>query len=396
GALAAAQDMAGSASATATSDGTTIAQTNYPGATVTVSEPTTNEAKVIVNASTPSFFGRALGLTSAKVSASAVAGVTQASTTCSSPGSSCLAIFAMDSNCSDNGINFTGGGGNNINGGIWSNGTLGLNDGGGDTIGPSYYGNGPGCKMTETGGGDQINGTYEHNATNDPPGSAAEPPTTTWPIDYSKDFPACGGAGELSCSGPCDVSASPCPAANRTPSFCTKATNAASETLVSWNPGTLKSGNVYCDIGSGTASDPTTWTGAITADQSGRTPIKSTYVAGSFSVGGGSELEACGYSTSGYLASGCNSSIPAPLTNNYPIVYAVGNSHPFDFPGGGGSLTGDVFCPNGSITWNAGGTTIVGLLEAQDVIWEGGGMTGDGPPVSTIGSSSVGTVALLQ
>ncbi|MGH2890526.1 MAG: pilus assembly protein TadG-related protein, partial [Solirubrobacteraceae bacterium] len=190
GALAAAQDMAGSASATATSDGTTIAQTNYPGATVTVSEPTTNEAKVIVNASTPSFFGRALGLTSAKVSASAVAGVTQASTTCSSPGSSCLAIFAMDSNCSDNGINFTGGGGNNINGGIWSNGTLGLNDGGGDTIGPSYYGNGPGCKMTETGGGDQINGTYEHNATNDPPGSAAEPPTTTWPIDYSKDFPA--------------------------------------------------------------------------------------------------------------------------------------------------------------------------------------------------------------
>ncbi|MGH2856864.1 MAG: pilus assembly protein TadG-related protein, partial [Solirubrobacteraceae bacterium] len=53
GALAAAQDMADSGSATATNDGTTIAQTNYPGSTITVSEPTTNEAKVVVNAFSP-------------------------------------------------------------------------------------------------------------------------------------------------------------------------------------------------------------------------------------------------------------------------------------------------------------------------------------------------------
>ncbi|MGH2926953.1 MAG: pilus assembly protein TadG-related protein, partial [Solirubrobacteraceae bacterium] len=244
-ALAAAQDLGGASSATATSDGTTIAQTNYPGATVTVSEPTTNEAKVVVNAVSPGLLGRALGVTGAKVSASAVAGVTVPSTKCTSPGSSCLAIFAMNSNCSVNGILFNGGG-NTINGGMWSNGSTDLN-GGGDNIGPSYYGTD--CQFTENGGSDTIDGHHVAQQTNDPPGTAPEPPTTTWPIDYSKDFPACGGAGELSCTGPCDVSASPCPAANRTPSFCTQATNAASESLVSWNPGTLKSGNVYCDIG---------------------------------------------------------------------------------------------------------------------------------------------------
>ncbi|MGH3264790.1 MAG: hypothetical protein ACRDNS_22690, partial [Trebonia sp.] len=94
--------------------------------------------------------------------------------------------------------------------------------------------------------------------------------------------------------------------------------------------------------------------------------------------------------------SGCASGVPAPVTPNYPLVYVVGSGSPFNFPGGGGTLTGDVFAPNGALTWASGGTTIVGFLEAQDVTWTGGGMTGDGPPTGSIGSASGGTISLLQ
>ena len=394
-ALAAAQDLGGSGSATATSDGTTIALTNYPGATVSVSEPTTNEAKVTVSASSPSYFGQALGLSSARVSASATAAVTGGSVKCTTPGSGCLALFAMSTSCSGTPpINFDGGG-NNISGGIWSNGSVDIGGGGSVIAGGANYSNRSGCQFIEDGGGNSVDGTYENNATNDPPGSTAVAPTSTWPIDYSKDFPACGGTGELSCTGPCDVSTTPCPAANKTPGFCTEASNATSWTLDSWYPYTLQSGNVYCGVGTGTASNPATWNGKISANQSGSTPIKATYVAGSFSPGGGSELEACGYSASGYQASGCSASVPSPVTQNYPLIYVTGTSG-FSFEGGGGSLTGDVFAPNGPISWDGGGTTITGMLEGQTITWGGGGMTADGPPAGSFGSSGGGTVSLLQ
>src|SRR5579875_2224287 len=379
-ALAAAQDLAGSSSTAAAADGTTIAQTNYPGATVTVSQPTTNEAKVTVNASSPSIFGQALGLTSARAAA------TGTTTRCTSPGSNCYAIFAMDTSCSNPPIMMTGGG-NDVNGAMWSNGSINVG-GGGSEFGPTYYGNGSGCAMLPS--------LYQQQNNTFTAGPTQSAPQTTWPVDYSKDFPPCGSSGEPACTGPCDVSTTPCPAANLTPSFCTQATNASSETLYSWYPHTLQSGNIYCDVGSGVAGNPSTWNGEIIADQSGSTPIAATYVAGSFSVGGGSILEPCGYSISGYQPSGCSSSVPTPVTGSYPLVYVTGSGSPFNFPGGGGSLTGDVFAPNGALTWDAGGTTIVGFLEAQDVVWQGGGMTGDGPVASSVGSSSGPTVSLLQ
>lgn len=384
-ALAAAQDLGGSGSATATSDGTTIALTNYPGATVTVAEPTTNEAKVTVNASSPSFFGKALGLTSARISASATAAVTGGSRICTSASISCLSIFAMSTSCTTNPVNFTGGG-DDITGGVWSNGSISVGGGGSD-FGAVNYGNGSGCKVSPS--------EYEQQNNSFTSGPTASPPQTTWPIDYSKDFPACGGSGEPACTGPCDVSTTPCPAANKTPSFCTQSSNATSWTLDSWYPYTLQSGNIYCGVGTGTASKPSTWNGQISANQSGSTAIEATYVAGSFVIGGGSILTACGYSISGYKASGCSSSVPSPQTPNYPLVYVTSTSG-FSYPGGGGALTGDVFAPAGPITWDGGGTTVTGMLEGQTVTWEGGGMTGDGPPAGSFGSTSGGTVSLLQ
>lgn len=373
GALAAAQDMASSGSATATNDGTTIAQTNYPGATVTVSEPTTNEAKVIVNASTPSFLGRALGLTSAKVSATAVAGVTGVLKQCTNPGSSCYAIFAMDTSCSNNPISFSGGG-TTINGAMWSNGSISVS-GTGSSFGPTFYGSN--CSVKASGD------TFSS-------GPTPSPPQMQWPIDYSTDFPACGGTGELSCTGPCDVSTTPCPAANLTPSFCTEASNATSWTISS----TLQSGNIYCDVGTGTASDPSTWNGAITV-KAGATLIESSYVSGSITFdGSGSTLEACGYSISGYLASGCNSTIPAPVTRNYPLAYLTGTG--FVINGSGASLTGDVFAPNGLLAWNGSGSSVTGFFEGQDVTLDGGNVTGDGPTGGTWGTSFTGSVSLLQ
>src|SRR5579875_1069493 len=188
-ALAAAQDLAGSSSTAAAADGTTIAQTNYPGATVTVSQPTTNEAKVTVNASSPSIFGQALGLTSARVGATAVAAVTGTTTRCTSPGSNCYAIFAMDTSCSNPPIMMTGGG-NDVNGAMWSNGSINVG-GGGSEFGPTYYGNGSGCAMLPS--------LYQQQNNTFTAGPTQSAPQTTWPVDYSKDFPPCGSSGEPAC-----------------------------------------------------------------------------------------------------------------------------------------------------------------------------------------------------
>jgi len=380
-ALAAAQDLAGSSSTAAAADGTTIAQTNYPGATVTVSQPTTNEAKVTVNASSPSIFGQALGLTSARVGATAVAAVTGTTTRCTSPGRSCYAIFAMDTSCSAQPIDANGGG-VVINGGMWSNGSLVIN-GGGSSFGPTYYGSS--CSATVNGGG-----------TSFASGPTPSAPQTTWPVDYSKDFPPCGSSGEPACTGPCDVSTTPCPAANLTPSFCTQASNASSWSLDSNYPYTLQSGNIYCAVGSGVAGNPSTWNGAFVLSGGGDS-TEATFVGGALTTnGGGDSLTACGYATAGYLASACSSSVPPPATANYPLAYLTDGGQPFTMNGGGITLTGDVFAPNGSLTWNGGGDTLTGFMEAQDVTLNGGGITGDGPAAGSIGSSSGPTVSLLQ
>jgi Flp pilus assembly protein TadG len=355
-------------------------QPAQPG--VCITNPTTTQVKVAVWETAASFFGNSFGITSANVAASATAAATAGSTSCATPGNTCLAMFAMDSSCTPGtGITF-GGGGNTLTGGVQSNGALNVGNGNSKFLGITVYGNGiiagtsnP-CAVLPSGYAGQSN-TFAS-------GPTAQAPicSTCWPINYAADFPACTGAA---CTGP-----------GGTPSFCTQSSTLASWLLVSYNPGTLTSNNIYCGVGTGTASTPTTWNGAIIANQTGKTPIESTYVAGSVTLGGGSSLEACGYASSGYAASGCSAAVPNPTTSNYPLIYAVGTTpNPIVNGGSGAALVGDIFAPHGTIAFAGGGNT-VSFAEAQSVNYAGGGDTGDGPLTSGTGSASSGSIALIQ
>ena len=200
-------------------------------------------------------------------------------------------------------------------------------------------------------------------------------------MNYAIDFPACTGTA---CTGP-----------DSTPSFCTQASLAASETLTSYTSSLMTvSGNIYCDVGTGTgvvAGTPTTWNGAITVDGG---PNEDSFVGGSVTLGGGDTLTACGYATAGYAVSGCSAAVPVPTTTNYPLIYAVGTGTSITNGGGGGTFTGDMFAPSGTINMGGGDSTF--FLEGKDVTIPGGGYTGDGPSDSGSGGGSSGSESLLQ
>jgi Flp pilus assembly protein TadG len=382
GALAGADALATTSAAAAATVASNMAKTNFSSAdTAIVSQPTLTSIKVTVNAPTSSFFGRFIGLTSNRVSVTATAAETSTMTPCATAGNTCYAIFAMDQSCSSNG--FTGGGGIHITGGVHSNGSMNVG-GGGSSFGATTYGNTSGCTVTPSGYTSQ-NNTFTS-------GPLAQAPITRWPIDYTLDFPACSGS---SCTGPCSDGTSSCVSTLKTPSFCTQASNSSSTwQLDSYYPFTLVSNQIYCDVGTGTPSTPSTWNGTILANQTGSGTIESTYVAGIVQFGGGSILEACGYALSGYVASSCNTSVPAPAVTNYPLAYATQSGTSIDASSGGGNLTGDLFAPNGTI--DIGGGSSTSFLEGQDVNWSGGGITGDGPNSSGTGTTTGATSSLIQ
>jgi Flp pilus assembly protein TadG len=372
-ALAAANDLPNSPG-TATTDAQSYVNQNLPGATTTVTTPynsSANQVKVTVTATGQSTIGGFFKVNPV-ITASSVAAETATSTLCSTPGTGCDAIFAMDSSCTSGHYSITfSGGGNTITGGMDSNGSISAG-GGGSAYGPTTYGpTASGCTVT-AGGGSYTSG----------PTSAAPTCPTCWPIPYATDFPSCTGAA--------------CTGLGGTPSFCTQVS-----TSTSWSP-TPTSRNIYCDVGSGSgvsAGNPATWNGAITVSAGGSSssPMEATYVAGSVSIaGGGGYMEACGYSSTGYTASGCNAAGPTPATPNYPLIYAVGPSSTAINGGGGGTtFIGDLFAPNGTIYFGGGGNT-TSFLEGKDVSYTGGGLTGDGPSDSGIGGSSSGSASLVQ
>jgi hypothetical protein len=372
GALAGAEDLA-SGSTSASGDATTLAQQNFPGATVAADATSTvNQVTVTVTAPTPVFFGKLLGQSSETVGARAVAGPKTGSS-CPNPAagaSSCDAIFARDTSCSPSPITLTGGG-LNIQGGVWSDGSVSQSGGNPTYSGPLTVGTGTGCAWTGATGGST-------------PVSA---PPTTWPINYGLDFPSptCTGAA---CTGPIPTGGS-----SHTPSFCTQASTAAS-----WGP-TPASGNIYCAVGTGTPGDPSTWNGALSVSVVGGTVVAS-YFGGAVTIhfSSNATMEPCGYSPTGYTSSGCNAASPKPsVTSNYPLVYAVGTGSSATLSGGagGGTIIGDVFAPNGLLTFGGGGSASVGFLQGLDVSVSGGGLSGDGP--STTSSVAIqSTAALLQ
>jgi Putative Flp pilus-assembly TadE/G-like len=371
GALAGAQDLVRSATS-ASGDATTLARQNYPGATVTADATSTvNQITVSVKGTTPTFFGKILGLGNETVGARAVAGPTTGKS-CSNPAAgsaNCDAIFARDTSCSPSPISLSGGG-LNIQGGIWSDGSVSQTGGNSTLSGPLTFGTGSGCGWTGSTGGSQ-------------PVSAVP---TTWPIDYGLDFPACTGAA---CTGPI-----PTGGTSHTPSFCTLAS-----TALTWSPTTVTSGNIYCAVGSGTPGDPSTWNGGLTITLVGGT-TEASYLGGSVTVhfSSSATMEPCGYGSAGYTSSGCNAAVPGPsVTTNYPLVYALGTGSAATLSGGAGSGTviGDVFAPNGLLSFGGGGAASIGFLEGLDVSVSGGGLSGDGPS-TTSSTTTQSSVALLQ
>jgi hypothetical protein len=288
----------------------------------------------------------------------------------------------MDSVCSSSSGVYFNGGGYNILGGVHSNGSLSTG-GGGSAFGPTTYGTGSGC-LSNSGN------TFTS-------GPTAEAAITTWPINYATDFPSCGGTG-IACN------------AAGTPSFCSA--SAASFTFS--GPSPPLSGYIYCAYGTGTKSTPTSWTGTIMFGGGGvgssGSPVVASYVAGNVYAGSGSEYFAtCGYTSTApllYTASACKGSsgqtMPAPATGNYPQIYALdstsnvpsGDTYAVYLGGGSNNWLGDIFAPIGQVVIAAGSQT-TGFIEAYDVGFVSGGITGDGPSDSGTTTSSGNSESLV-
>jgi hypothetical protein len=166
-------------------------------------------------------------------------------------------------------------------------------------------------------------------------------------------------------------------------------------------------GHIYCAVGQGTGVNPAapnTWHGALSVSVVGVT-MEASYFGGTVAIHGSSNptFEPCGYSPTGYTASGCGSLVPKPSsTLNYPLIYAVSNAgaggttgQAAYIDGGNSTIDGDVFAPNGLLYFTGGGTGNIGFLQGWDVTVKGGGLSGDGPLANSSGGFTP-TVSLLQ
>jgi Flp pilus assembly protein TadG len=315
----------------------------FSGDTVTVTATNTS----------PTFFANLFGIGSATERASATASYTTATSGgCANPGVNCYAIFTKDSSPSSVGFSLTGGG-FHINGGIRSNCNLSLG-GGGSQFGPTTYGSASGCSAGSGGGGNSYTS-----------GPTAQAATNTWPIDYSTYFPACSGAA---CTGP-----------NGTPSFCT-----ASAPNYNFTTGSqFGTGGIFCAYGTGTPGTPSTWNGAISFNSGGYSSTNASFIGGTISQNSGViSLTAYDY------VSGAS--------KNYPLFYATSSSSSaINLVGGGTTYLGDMFVPNGGVSMTGGGT-LTTFIEAQDVSWKNGGVTGDGPLDTGTGATTTGSDSLTN
>jgi hypothetical protein len=399
-------------SGTDTADATTVAQdyAQANGLSLKTSQisfdTSTDHVTVSASATSSSFFATLFGINSTTQSAGAQAKWTTGSSACTTAGNSCAAVFAMGSSCSNTGSDPGGspiifsGSGDTITGAVHSNGSIYENGGGNQKLGPTTYGNGSGCALNYSsgGGGDTWNGS----STAPSSGQAA---TTTWPDDYSKVLTACGGSGQVACTGPCinsaHASTDPCTPSTTaatndkcesasdgctgTPSYCTKG-----QASYDFGSDTLTSNNVWCAFGTGSPSDPATYTGLIEFQYgnlgSSSSPFYGTWIGGTIDT-----------DNSSYLATQTS-------TPTYPVFYATGSGNCNSGTSGGACLTatgnvinGAIFAPNGWIEFNGNGSTTENFLEAQDIYFNGGSQSVVGIGPTNIGGPAVaGTDILTQ
>jgi hypothetical protein len=321
---------------------TSIAQSNnVPIESIGFSTTTTGTVTSISGVSVttaqgaPTFFAHLAGISTPTARASAAATASQTPGECTGDG--CLLFYAAGSSCSSPSISIQVGNSDTFNGGILTNGSVDDSKGnGGNFNGAVNYGSGATCQSDTTfkNGATFTDGAPAQQTTDR--GSTASP---NWLIDYSAIFPACGAGStfQYQCTGP-----------GGTPSYCTNASTASSVTP--------SSNGIWCAVGTtGTASTPSTWTGAVNAPTSG-----------SFTMIGATVTLSNNTSLSAY--------------SHNLIAYAVSASgSAFTANGGNLTWTGDVFAPNGGVAINNGNVNFTGFIQAQTISDKGGDQHGGGP-----------------
>jgi Flp pilus assembly protein TadG len=369
-------------SSTDTSDAqeVAVAYAAMNGVTISTSDvtvnTTTDTVQVTAPNTSPTFFSQLIGIKSTTQTAAATAGWSSGPAACNSKLQSeglCYAIYAAGSTCgSSNGV-VVSGSNMTMNGGVHSQGSFNISGSNVTFNGPVTYSSGD-CSPNES--GSNISGSYT-------PTAGGNEPSTYWPINYATVFPACSTT-----AGTCTTSA----AANGvsgSPTYCTQATTSASGftfTTVGNTPQTPTSGNVYCAIGTGTVSDPSTWNGpiifsGINVGSSG-SPVAITMIGGYVSISGSNV----------YLEPDANAS-------NCQVYAAGANSSGYGLYVSGSNLgfSGSIFAPAGTIDTGGSNITTTGLLEGQSVDASGLNITGDGPDAAGSGSSgSSGSDSLEQ
>ena len=359
------------------------------GLTITSSNVSINTTKGTVSvaapATSPGILSSIDGINKTSESAAATAGWTAGSTTtCGSNTDQCDAVYSGNTACpSTNSPSAaqspvsgfqdgnTGGGATPIvNGVVHSEGGITI-----ENSGPSFNGTPP---ITVAGSCYTAGNMPDYNR-------ATEVPSQPWPINYAASpyFSAC----TTTCTTVSGIA--------NVPSYCTQATTSSTGfnfTNVNNNPELPVSGNVYCSIGTGTASNPATWNGPIQiqandpASGCGSTYPQVTFIGGNISFitnnGGGTSI--------------CLS----PDVDNC-LMYSTGNINIYN---GTFNWTGNIFDPTGTIQFGsqgAGGdsdTSSSGMLEGWNVylINVTLNLTGDGPIASGSTSGGEGTDSLVQ
>lgn len=375
-ALAAANYMGhGGAEGTATGTATTIAGANgLPISSSNVSVDTTKETVTVTvpTSGALSFAGISLAA-QPNIAARAVA--TWAQTDCSVTGARCAFMFAADPVCnSDTGVsgyvknktstiqhgitigkNGTGAG-ITLNGAVVSASNITTSVDGNPSFNTlATYSNGTGCTGPSPSSPSPYSGAFTRAV------------SSQYPIDYSKIYSACGTTSSLFGSVGCT---------NGFPSYCTVTSTAATYTISS-----TTTNAIYCDAGSGTTSDPSTWNGTIVQNQSGN----ASYIAGTVKISLPTN-STMGPAANNYLlayAASCNASTPPPTNCN---ASPTTTSPAVDISSSGNAtISGDVFAPAGTIDSHlAGNPNITGFLEGWDVVYNADGTaTGGGPTVDS-------------
>ena len=333
------------------------------GLTIPSSDVTFTASTVSVSTpgSAPVWFASLFGMHSVKSSAAAKATWTSDPTTCTAAAQSaglCAALYAHYSTCSSNTFGISDSGGSaTINGSVLSNGSLSFNGGGSTTFeGPVTYG--PGC------GPDNALPTNGKNYTYDDGAPKAETADAPWPIDYSQPayFPACSSGGPVYCTGP-----------GNTPSYCnyelTGNFNVNGYISTASSP-TSNANGVYCGVGNGTPSNPSTWNATVNISGGGGT-ASVTFIASQVQFTGGNWTL-------------------TPYSDNL-LAYAVSNQgQAFEASGGTFNYSGNVFVPIGTANLTGGNEQATSMIEADFIAISGGSITGDGPPTTAGSSLSLG------